>query len=58
MARASERLEIHSMLKWLNGQESLIAFTHNETSNLDAESLELTVKALHPLISYSEGIAS
>jgi hypothetical protein len=51
--RASETLE---MLKWLNGQEGRIVFTHSEVSNLDAESLELTVKALHPLISYFDGI--
>jgi len=58
MMQASETLEIHSMLKWLNGQESLIAFTHSEISNLDMEHVKLIVRALHSQISYSNGITS
>jgi len=54
--QASETLEIHSMPKWLNGQEILIAFTHSEISYLDMEHVELIVRALHSQISYSDGI--
>lgn len=56
--KAFETLEIHSMLKWLNVQESIIAFTHSEMSNLGAEHVEWIVRALHSQISYSYVITS
>ena len=58
MVQAFETLEIHSMLKWLNVQESIIAFTRSEMSNLDVEHVELIVRALHSQISYSYLITS
>jgi hypothetical protein len=51
LMQASETLETHSMPKWLNGQESLIAFTHSEISYLDMEHAELIVRALRSQIS-------
>jgi hypothetical protein len=58
MMWTSETLEIHSLLKWLNGQESLIAFTNSKKSNLEAENVELIVRPLHLHISHSGGITS